>query len=246
MRYGVCCSIEEAPAVLAAGFDYAECAAQALVAQEAGEWRPTGLAATYRQYKVEAANLFFPGAIRLFGPEATAWEPYVAALLPVAAEAGIQVLVIGSGGPRRAPEGEEAACEAAFVGIAGAIAAQAAPFGLTIAPESLRRAETNVGNDLATFAPALRAAAAGYCADAYHVLEETAGSPDWKAQIQHAPDHVHLARGGDRLAPRGDEAELRSFFGRLHEVGYAGRVSLECGRDGRDFSDWLGTLRKFA
>ena len=219
MRFGICAGEGEREAVLAAGFDYIEVAASILEADG-----PT----------LEVTNLFFSGGARLFGPEATDWRGEAERTILRAAERGVKIMVVGSGGQRRAPESFHG--EGAFADAVAELAAFARPRGVTIAPESLNRKETNVGNDLAALAARTRGAGAGVTADSYHVLVEwdAEGRPVpleelWRAQLPFAPDHVHLA-GLDRTPPRADDPLLRGFAARLRELGYGARVSYEGSR----------------
>jgi D-psicose/D-tagatose/L-ribulose 3-epimerase len=211
MRLGLCCGPSEGPAALAAGYDYVEYPAAA-------------------NEPSETTNLFFPPDVRLYEEGLKRGIPIVEA----AAGRGVRVMVLGSGGVRRAPAGMDDA-EARFVEIAAELDRFARTLGLRVAPESLNPAETNVGTSLPDLARALAASGAPYTADSYHALVET-GSPEadlafWREQIPLAPLHVHFAPL-DRSVPRGDEPSLRSFFARLRELGYDGRASLECRRDG--------------
>ncbi len=219
MRIGICAGLDLAPRALAAGFDYVEVGASGFTLREDFD------AAQYRELKAEAANLFFPGTIKLFGSEATPWWNYAQNAVDRAAQIGIEVIVIGSGGARRAPEGVHDA-EAAFVEVAGQIADYARARGIVIAPESLNQSETNVGNDLAILARSLSARGVGYTADSYHVLVEAHGNPNWESQIPFCPTHVHV---GDlpRNAPEPEDPHIQGFAKRLKELGYDGRISLE-------------------
>ena len=51
MKFGVCCSLEDVPVVLGAGFDYVELGASSLSDDPS----------VYKGLPVEATNLFFPG-----------------------------------------------------------------------------------------------------------------------------------------------------------------------------------------
>lgn len=237
MKFGICGGTDLAPRALAAGFDYVEVGASSFALQEEFD------AAFYRSLRAEASNLFFPGTIRLFGAERTPYLDYAQTAVHRAAEIGVSVMVIGSGGSRRAPDGlDPVEAEREFVEIAGEIADYARRFNITIAPESLNRSETNVGNDLGTFATALRSRGVGYTADSYHVLYEWnadggTGAPDaehWRIQLPHRPDHVHV---GDlpRNAPEPGDPMIEGFAARLRELEYDGRISIEAHR--RDDSD---------
>jgi sugar phosphate isomerase/epimerase len=234
MKFGVCGGLDLAPRVLAAGFDYIEPGATGFALREDFD------ATEYRNLRTEACNLFFPGTIKLFGAEATPWLDYAKQAVDRAHAIGISVMVIGSGASRRAPDGIDAVeAETRFVEIAGEIADYARPFGITIAPESLNRAESNVGNDLGALARTLQARGVGYTADSYHVLcewdaEGGEGEPDWEGQIPFLPTHVHI---GDlpRNVPEPTDPLIQGFARRLKQLGYDGRVSLEARR--RDESD---------
>jgi sugar phosphate isomerase/epimerase len=234
MRFGICAGLDLAPRALAAGFDYVEVGASGFALRE--DFDPQ----EYRELRAEASNLFFPGTVRLFGAERTPYREYAQRAVDRAYQIGIRVMVIGSGASRRAPEGMvPAEAERQFVEIAGEIAGYARPAGIVIAPESLNRAETNVGNFLGGLAIALRTRGVGYTADSYHVLAEWAadggeGEPDWERQIPFVPSHVHV---GDlpRNAPEPEDPLIQGFATRLKALGYDGRISLEARR--RDETD---------
>lgn len=235
MRFGVCTGLSEAAMVLEAGFDYVEIAAAGLEALD-----PGFDASAYVQLAPPVSNVFFPGSIRLFGPQRTPYEAYARALFVRAEKVGLETMVVGSGGSRRAPEGVDPLdCEEQFVAIVAQMQEWASPHGIRLAPESLARAETNVGNDLGRLARALAAQGCDYCADSYHILTtwredfpgETLPTPEYMAQeIPHKPRHVHLGNI-QRHGLEADDPMLKLFAGRLRELGYDGLVSLECGRD---------------
>jgi sugar phosphate isomerase/epimerase len=231
LKFGVCCGLSDVEAVLAAGFDYVELPASGLLEN----------LEAYRKAAPPVLNLFFPSSVRLFGPEATPWRPYALEVTRAAADIGVEVMVFGSGNARR--DGQEGF--GAFLIELGEIAAAS---GVSIAPESLNRKETNAGNDLAEVAAAAKAAGMGFTADSYHVITEWAfSSADpvsaaaWQAQIPWVPTHVHV---GDRarLDPSAGDEDLAGFARRLRELRYDGRVSLECGRRG-DLVEALASLR---
>ena len=178
----------------------------------------------------EATNLFFPPETRLYEEGLRKGIEIVEA----AAKRGVAIMVLGSGGVRRAPEGTVDA-DRRFVAIAAELDRFARTLGLRVAPESLNPGETNVGNSLPELARALAAEGAPFTADSYHALVERdvrdADLDFWREQIPLAPLHAHFAPF-DRSVPTPDDASLRAFFARLRELGYDGRASLECHRDG--------------
>lgn len=226
----MCGQVAEAASILAAGFDYVEVAASGFNGLSE-DWDPT----PYEGLPILATNVFFDSKIRLFGPEATPYLDYARRTVERAASLGVSLMVIGSGAARRAI-GTSGGNEA-FADIAGQIGEVARGFGIEIAPESLNRTETNVGNDLRSLALSLRERGVGYTADSYHVLYEwdvDGRGADlaslWLDQVPFVPNHVHIA-DLSRLGVTFDDPMLISFASRLRALGYDGNVSLECRRE---------------
>lgn len=183
----------------------------------------------------ETTNLFFPGDVRLYGASADGLERG-RAIIDVAASRGVRIMVLGSGAVRRAPAGVSVPeAEDAFYRLVSELDQHARGHGMRVAPESLNPEETDVGTSLPELARRLEELGVGYTADSYHALVET-GTQDgdldfWREQVPFAPVHVHFAPF-DRSVPTGEEVSLRAFFERLRELGYDGRASLECRREG--------------
>jgi sugar phosphate isomerase/epimerase len=225
MKFGVCCSLQDASMVLESGFDYVELPSFDLASETFRE-------AIYAGLPVPVTNLFFPGGFNLYTDD---WESYAALIFPRARAIGIRTMVVGSGGARRALEGVSLAdAEETFVNTVSAMQGIADEFDIVLAPESLNRSETNVGTDLATLALALRARGCQFTADSYHVLQEAAADGQLQdlstlmvSQIPALPAHVHL---GDlpRNPPSQDDPQILAFASRLKSLGYKGNVSLEC------------------
>jgi len=233
VRFGVCCNPARAKAVLEAGFDYVEAPALAVATGVV----PRG---------TEVTNLFVFTDLKLVGPEKGDIGEYGRDLIPKAAQLGVQVMVIGSGGARRAPEGysvEKATEE--FLEAIQTMHSIAQPLGVTVAPESLRREETNVGNDLGVLAGELAARGCAFTADSYHVLAQQGGKKPtaafWKKEVPFAPAHVHLATR-ERTWRVAEDPALIPFVARLRDLGYDGRVSLEVRWD--DFEGELTSARE--
>jgi len=226
MRIGICGGLDIAERAREAGFEYLEVGASGFALRE--DFDPE----EYKRAGAETSNLFFPGTIHLQGPNATPYHEYVEAAVARADQIGLQIMVIGSGASRKAPEGVDVGeANQRFIEIAAEVQQVAEPYGIDIAPESLNRSETNVGNDLEHLALELQAYGVAYCADSYHVLYEwnadgAEGEPDWAAQVPFLPAHVHVSNL-QRKAPTTDDPHIIGFFDRLRELGYEGRVSLE-------------------
>lgn len=233
MRFGLCCGPERASEALKAGFDFVEVPAALLADVGSDQLESWG-----REFRPEATNLFFPSGVRLFGPEATDWRPVASRTIRAAANAGVRVMVLGSGGARRTPEGwDPSDAEREFVAVAEELQKMADPFGVRIAPEPLNAEECDVWNDQGALARALAERGVGYCLDSYHLLhwwrrrEPQAESPSrgfLEEQVPHAPLHVHWANFPFRSWPKAGDRAAEAIAERLSSVGYDARVSLEC------------------
>jgi sugar phosphate isomerase/epimerase len=227
MRIGVCCSLDSAPMAVAAGFDYVELpAALVFGGRNEPDW------AKLEGLPVEATNIFAPEELRLVGPDVGDVVGYAERMIPLAAKAGVKVMVVGSGASRRSPAGYDLdAAEGDFLDSMSRCARIGREHGITIAPESLRREETNVGNYLGDFARMLHFKEIAYTADSYHVLGQPGAVPAeswfWDEEVPFAPVHVHLSTH-DRGWRVAEDAGLSGFAMRLEQLGYDGRVSLEC------------------
>ncbi len=230
MRFGVCCNLSQARTVQDAGFDYVELPAGALFAGPAEpDWGALDGVA------VEATNLFVQGDLKLVGPDKGNVREYAELVIPRAALAGVKVMVIGSGGARKSPAGYDLdAAEGDFLDSAALCQSIASEHGITIAPESLRPEETNVGNFLGDLARMLGHRGVAYTADSYHVLNQPGAMPDdpafWRHELPFAPAHVHLGTKS-RSWVVCEATEMQGFASRLMELNFDGRVSLECGWD---------------
>ena len=233
MRFGICCSPDRGSEYLEAGFDYVELPAVAL-ANDPG---------AYGNLRVDVTNVFFPGSIHLIGSDPTPYRGHAKKVIEAAATYGVSIMVLGSGGSRRAPpETTPQDAEKAFIDVAAELDSMAQAHGIRVCPESLNKSETNVGNDLGLLARALNANGLNYTADAYHVLRECGASPNWEDQLPHPPAHVHFASVSKRTFEP-DDPMLVPFFDRLQALSYNGRISFEGGLDGVPAAQLLRWLR---
>lgn len=212
LELGLCCGPDACEEAMAAGFDYVELPA----------WMLAG-GADYSGMPVGATNLFFSGPLSLWkDPEAC--RAHARLVIGRAVEQGIKLMVIGSGGVRRALDGEDSAPrESEFCDF---VAEMQAEFpAVTLAPESLNRDETNVGNDYNPLAQALKERGCGVTLDAFHSAKEP-GFAGWDGFIQVLPNHLHISSRKRDMPDRDDEF-LLELFRNLAEMGYQGRASYE-------------------
>ncbi len=241
MRFGICAPPEQAAELAALGYDYLEWP----LSRSAGVYDDEQYAdlrqlAARLSVRPEAWNVMLPARIIVVGPEADldAMRDYVAVAFARVAELHGAVVVFGSGGSRRVPDGfarDEALAQ--FVDACRIAGETAARHGITIAIEPLNRGETNLVNSVAEGAEVVRRVAhpaVRLLSDLYHVAVEHEPFTDTK-DAGSLLAHVHVA-APDRSIPRpghGDQ-ELRDYFGALRAAGYDGRVSIEARWSGMD------------
>ncbi len=250
MKLGVCLGLfdDRILGLAGVGADYAEVGLSPLqdrTPEEIDE-RAAQLAAAGVQCR--AANLLFPGSVRLVGPQAdpAAVQSYLENVLPKAARLGIRRVAFGSSGSRGVPEGGSP--EAAFRQLAALCREVVAPLfaahGMVCCLEPLRRQECNFLNTCAQGARLVEAvdhSAFRLLVDLYHLDAEgepREDLPRYRGLLAHA--HIASAKNGRNVPLPGDGEDYGAFFGALEQAGYDGGVSLE-GNFGEDFA---GTVRR--
>jgi D-psicose/D-tagatose/L-ribulose 3-epimerase len=228
MRFGACGAFESAELLLDAGFDIVELPVFSLF-----ETETFGDNASLSG-KLETYNCFVPGSMKVVGPSVDwpAVKEYVATVLDRIVLLGGKLVVFGSGGARRIPEGysrDEARRDTlAFLTIAGDGASSR---GLTVAIEPLNSGECNWINSVEEayeLAVELNHPAVGVLSDLYHVSLENE-SYEGMRKAGRSLMHVHVASPITREAvSKADLPVLCAYFKVLKEMGYDGRIVLEC------------------
>jgi len=238
-RIGCCVAHDRISAARQAGYAYAELSVAGSLCplEDEAWWRGRRAEIEAGGLPILATNVFFPGEWRLVGPQAdlAATRRYAEAAVRRAAELGVRVMVMGSGAARRVPEGyPQQAALGELEATLAALGDVAAPHGITIALEPLRRAETNLVHTVAEGLEVVRRLGhphVAVLADLYHMQEEQEPLDDVVAAGRLLA-HVHVADTG-RLAPGTGQYDYPGFFARLRRVGYQGGVSVEC-----KWQDW--------
>ncbi len=249
MRYGVCCSIDRFAEIKAAGYDYGELNLTQVAQMSEAEFAALKAMVAASGIQAEAFNCFFPGSMRLTGPDVDfdAIEVYANAALKRAAQLGGKIAVLGSGGSRRIPEGfDRAVAGGQFVRVLQICGKAAAANGMTVALEPLNKLETDIVNTVEEGAGFIRAAGepgARLLVDFYHLFRES----ESLEHVTAAADilvHAHLARpNADRMMPKAEDMDTVALWGKtLRDMGYAGRISLEGGMG--EFSEEIVRTRE--
>lgn len=248
MRFGICASYLAVAALDSITFDYFEESVQRFLAPERPqeEFEEQLRAARALPIPVEAANVLLPSDLKLVATptqrvDHARIERYIKTALARAEQAGIRVIVFGSGVARAAPPDGDRADAARQIGEHLARwGAWAREHGVTFALEPLRYEETNVLNTVAEGAALIErvgSPGARLLADTYH-MACNGESPDDLASIAPLLAHVHVAERQDRAAPGTHGEDLRPYFAALRRGGYDARISIEC--DWRDFAAQAG------
>ncbi|MFO7695496.1 MAG: sugar phosphate isomerase/epimerase family protein [Vicinamibacterales bacterium] len=233
VQVGVCVDADRFEAAQSAGFDYVELNASKVAALSDSEFEQLAVNVAQLRIPVAAANVFIPASIKLVGPEVDPARQmtHVTATLARLKRLGVKVVVLGSGGARRVPEGFSQ--DKAFnqlVDFCRRLAPVARANGITIAFEPLRRQETNLINSVReglAFVRAVDRPEIKLVVDFYHLSEEHE-SPDVLLDAGALVAHTHIANPRGRVYPLSpDEAPYAPFFENLCKIGYAGRMSIE-------------------
>lgn len=238
MKLGCCTSLWEDTILqlVGAGADYAEAGfSGSLPGKTLDQVRERAAQLEEAGIHVEAMNGFFPGELRLTGPEAdfSAVDRYLEENLPKAAALGVKVVVFGSGGARRVPEGfpqEEAFAQLVELGrehIGPALGA----YGMTCCVEPLNVKECNILTTSREGFELVRQANHPHfqlLVDLYHfdlAQEPLSEIGDYRGHLLHT--HIASATNSREIPMPRDGENYTAFFQALKNIGYTGRMSLE-------------------
>ncbi|WP_176842386.1 sugar phosphate isomerase/epimerase family protein [Chitinophaga filiformis] len=219
----------------AAGYDYIEENVQKLLSPAIPEdtFRLHLAQLQKMQCKVQACNVFFPGEIRLTGNNVNEQQvlTYVDGVMARAKQAGISVIVLGSGGSRKLPENyNKDTATLQFINLCRKMAVVAGKYDRVIAIENLNSTETNFVNTLAeadAIVTAVHHPNFKLTADIYHMLKEHE-SPDMIKKARKNLVHCHIAEREKRTAPGSTGNDVAPYITALASIQYTGRISLEC------------------
>ncbi len=239
MKLGVCTSPENAFLAAAAGFDYVECALNALAAMSEEDFLSLLAQSKNFPIPVSKANCLFPADIPVVGPDVCVEKirAYLDHAFSRAARLGVKVAVFGSGRSRTYPEatafGDAWQQVEDFLRLA---APHADKYDIDIAIEPLRPKECNLINlvsEATTIARAVNHPRIGVLGDTFHMLSS---QEPWE-NLVHAQQklyHMHISHTlpdlSGRIYPRCDDGEdYAVIFRTLHDMGYSGDISVEAG-----------------
>jgi len=233
VQVGYCSNLKMIDAAKAAGFDYLELGTSEIAGLSDEEFEKTAVRLKALGLPVPVTNLFVPASIKLTGPDVNVAQQmeYVRKAFGRLRRLGTTIVVFGSGGARRIPDGfarDEAWKQ--LVDFGRRAAEEGSQYGITIAIEPLRRQESNIINTAAEGLDLVKAI--GHpnfqlMIDFYHLASEQ----EDPAIVLHAKDHLrhlHTANPQGRVFPlKWEEFDYTPFLANLRAIGYAGRISVE-------------------
>ena len=233
VQVGYCTGLKNVEAAKAAGFDYVELSATEIANLSEADFEAAAAHVKQVGVPTPAANLFVPQTIKVVGPETNPERQmaHVNKVMSRLSKMGVEILVFGSGGARRVPDGfsrDEAFKQ--LVDFSRRAAEAARPYNITVAIEPLRRQETNIintaGEGLA-LVEAVNHPNFQLMIDFFHLASEQ----EDPAIVLKAKDHLrhlHVANPQGRVFPqKWEEFNYAPFFANLKAIGYDKRISME-------------------
>ena len=233
LKLGVCTN--DVAGAVKYGFDYIEPSAADIAAMSEDKFREYADQVLSSPIRCEAFNSFIrrPELVVL-GNEVPkgALNDYMEACLMRCRKLGASIVVWGSAGSRKVPDGfsrERARQQIAeFLRMAGDIAGR---YEIVIAIEPLRQQESNIlnsGEESLEMVRMVKHPNVRMIIDYYHMREENE-NPRIVETAKNEIVHLHFANPAGRIWPRdpGEDRDYESFFMYLKNVGYTGRISIE-------------------
>ena len=253
MKIGLSVPTSKFDEALAAGADYIEINVQEILRMDESAYADFKGKATAHKGFVYAANCLFPFTdVRLTGVDTDeqAIRAYCEKTFSILAELGVKMVVFGSGGAKRVPEGfaYERAWEQ-LEWLSTLLGEYAEKYDQTVVIEPLRTQECNIvlsvreACDLADVANSCRVAG---LVDYFHFCQN--GHDLEKDLVPYVSKlrHVHIASPVERTAPRADDGfDYKSFMDVLRQGGYDGALTFEgkLGQDAGDMDTLVAYLR---
>jgi sugar phosphate isomerase/epimerase len=186
----------------------------------------------FRQLKLQiyALNIFMPGDLKLVGPivDEAAILAYCEKVFQRCKAANVHLIVWGSGGARRIPDGfNRSKAREQFVSIARKVAVLASKYNVTLALENLNSTETNFINlveEATRIVMDVSHPNFKLCVDIYHMLLENEGP----SIIEFAGPlviHCDIGEKVNRVAPISED--FTPYLKALKKIRYTGKIIIE-------------------
>jgi len=234
-KLGVCSSLKNAEILKTAGADYIEAGVRRyLIPTESDENFGEKFAAFKKSaLPIYSCNGFLPGSLKSTGADAVHDKilDYAEVAFRRAQQSGIKIIVFGSGGSRKIPEGFDASrARKQFVSLLKRMGPIAKKYDVTVVIEPLNKKECNFINTVSEGTDIVRQVRHGnikVLADFYHMMCEDEG-PESILKAGKDLRHCHIAELRGRTPPGVNGEDFTGYFQALKTIGYKGRISIEC------------------
>jgi D-psicose/D-tagatose/L-ribulose 3-epimerase len=233
VQVGYCTGWANVAAAKAAGFDYVELGTSEIATMDDAAFERAAAELARIGLPTPASNGFLPASLKVTGPaiDSEAQMTYVRRAFDRMRRLGTSLIVFGSGGARRVPEGfDHGEAFLQLVEFGKRIAPEAAMRGITVCVEPLRRQECNIINSAAEGLKLVAAIAHPnfqQMIDFYHLASEKE-DPAIVLAAGARLRHLHVANPQGRVFPQEwTEFDYAPFFANLRRIGYRGRISVE-------------------
>lgn len=182
--------------------------------------------------KVTVCNLFFPGNIKIAGPDVVESKvlSYADSVLNRAGQAGVKLIVLGSGGSRNIPAGYDLAkAQTDFVALCKKIGQLGAKHKVIIALENLETTETTFITSLKSAAEIVRRVNHPNFrlnVDIFHMMRE-GESPDEIRAAKGLVGYCEVAEKEKRTLPGVMGDDFKPYFRALRDINYKGLIFIE-------------------
>ncbi|MEO8483208.1 MAG: sugar phosphate isomerase/epimerase family protein [Acidobacteriota bacterium] len=233
VKVGYCSGVANVAAAKAAGFDYIELSTTEIATMPDADFERAVAEIARIGLPTPASNLFLPAAIKVTGPgiDREQQMAYVRKAFDRMQRLGTRVIVFGSGGARRVPDGvshDEGFAQ--LVEFGKRIAPEARAREITVAIEPLRQQECNIINSAGEGLRLVRAIDDPnfqLMIDFYHLASEHE-NPAIVLEAREHIRHLHTANPQGRVFPlEWSEFDYAPFFANLRTINYSGRISVE-------------------
>jgi sugar phosphate isomerase/epimerase len=183
--------------------------------------------------KLMGVNVFMPGDMKLVGPNVDEQRilDHATIVFKRCKSAGMKMVVWGSGGSRRIPDGfDPAKARKQFINIARKVSAIAKEYDIVMAFESLNSTETNFINTAEQALQLVKDVDHSNFRlniDFYHMLMENEG-PAIIGKAKKYVVHCELAEKEGRSAPGVHGQDFVPYFQMMKKINYKGKVVIEC------------------
>lgn len=234
-KIGVCTDISNNGTLAVAGYSFIEEAVRNFLIPVEDESVFQTRLALLKESKlpVEACNSFIAGNMKSVGPAAVHDDivKFAETAFLRAKTAGVKTIVFGSGSSRSIPEdfSKDKAMDQ-FISLCKRMAPLAEKYNVVISLEPLNTKECNFINSVAEGGEIVKAVnheSFRLLADIYHMLRDHE-SPDNILKYGDLLYHTHIAENAGRSAPGVNKEDFTPYFKALKDVGYKGRMSIEC------------------